>query len=151
MVIFNVMHHPSTIRWLTTALLMVLALATPFQQIFACTLMDGEYRACCCDEGAVMDDGCPMGGGCGDEKARVAPPMDCCEVSHQAVPGMEALSTDLASRLLLLLDAPQPPPVAAVSADTEPRPPIHSPCEPPYASARVPGTDTYLLTHRLRV
>ncbi|MDZ7752903.1 MAG: hypothetical protein U5S82_14900 [Gammaproteobacteria bacterium] len=130
---------------------MVLALATPFQQIFACTLMDGEYRACCCDEDNAMDDGCPLGGGCPGDTAGLVPTMDCCEISHQAVPGMEALSTDPASQLLLLLDAPQPPPVAVMPAGAEPQPFGRSPFEPPYLPARVSGTDTYFLTHRLRV
>ena len=145
------MHRSSTTRWLNAALLLVLALATPFQQIFACTLMEGEYRACCCDEGAVMDDGCPMDGGCEDDKRALASPVDCCEMAHEAVPGMEALAADPASQLLLLLDAPQPPPLAAIPAGAEPWAPIDSPFEPPYASARAPGTDTYLLTHRLRI
>lgn len=145
------MHRPPSSRWLATALLVVLALATPFQQIFACTLMDGEYRACCCDEGAVVEDGCPMGGGCADDERGSAPAMDCCEVSHQAVPGMEALTAEPASQLLLSLDAPQPPPVAAILTGAEPWAPVPFPFEPRPLSAPVPGTDTYLLTHRLRV
>jgi len=141
------------------ALTLFLGLFTQFQMVFACEYKDGKLQfVCCCNEDGKMSMDkdmsmtCDMSGECG---ASAGPPpggMKCCDVSYQPAPSTTAIAPELHAQQVLLLDAPQPPPLILTSFDLLIFPPSsrtigflsHPP--PPLA-----GTRTYLLTNRFRI
>ncbi|WP_072659973.1 hypothetical protein [Mariprofundus micogutta] len=122
------------------------------QTVFACDFMDGKVQTVCCCEGpeAMMD--CETGGG-GCDTNEAIPASGCCEVTDVYQPVLDAVALPGShSFQLLMLDAPQPPPVLLSSLLShgmgvrfQDAPFLYS--FPPWGS----GTNTYLLTSRLRI
>ncbi len=128
------------------------SLLTQAQNLYACDLIDdGLQTACCCDKN--MDKGCSMGGGCDASAEGLL--TGCCEVSTTVDVGLQdvARADSLNHKLVLLLDAPQPPPaiitskiilplrIISLSAVTSDQSSINP----------TPGNHTYLVTQRIRV
>ncbi len=142
----------SSFRRFVIATTLFMGLFTQFQTVFACEFKDGKLQfVCCCDEAGDMSMGCDMGGGCNDSAGPVSSGMNCCEVSYQSVPSATAIAPDLHAQQVLLLDAPQPPPILTsfdlqtISASSQTfRFSTNTP-------SRVTGTQTYLLTQRFRI
>lgn len=139
-------------RGFVVATLVFLGLFSQFQTVFACELMDGKAKpVCCCDEPGDMAGGCAMGGGCQDQAPGSATAMDCCAVSYQEAPSAKATPPGSASLQVLLLDAPQPPPIPVSFHVPEFLPVDHTPRYTHLIPPRVAGTETYLLTNRFRI
>ncbi len=135
-------------RRIVIAISLFMGLFSQFQTVFACELMSGVAQyICCCDEPGAM--GCEKGGACHDQSG--AGGEDCCTVSYQQVLGSIAIAPASHAQQVLLLNAPQPPPIP-VSFDFQNVPPanhatrIANSLPPPVA-----GIDTYLLTNRFRI
>ncbi len=124
----------------------------PLKTVFACELMDGKAQSvCCCNEPDDMSKGCTIGGGCQDQALAPTTPADCCEVSYREAPIAKAAAPAAASIQVLVLNAPQPPPIPA-AFDIAPFTPVgHTPRLTRFLPPRVTGTDTYLLTNRFRI
>lgn len=139
-------------RRFVVATLVFLGLFSQFQVVFACELMDGKAKpVCCCDEPGGISTGCDMGGGCPDQAPGSATGMDCCTVSYQEAPSAKATPPGSTSLQVLLLDAPQPPPIPVSFYVPEFLPVDHAPRYTRLILPRVAGTDTYLLTNRFRI
>jgi len=125
--------------------------------VYACdTHNGGKQISCCCDSGVKMDcahKGSPCNNA--DDSATYDSintfSSSCCSISYGVTDVSPASATSVAAAIqLLLLDAPQPPPVPrhqhpdSIIADT---PLIVFSTFTPSTS----GTSTYLRTHRLRV
>ncbi len=141
-----------TFRRLVLATTLFMGLFTQFQTVFACEFKDGKLQiTCCCETSGDMSQGCDMGGGCDLPAGLVNSDGNCCETSYQAVPGVTAITPQLHVQQVLLLDAPQPPPVL-VSSLSHPVPVItHSYTLPHQGTSSPLGTLTYLRTQRLRI
>ncbi|MFV1993006.1 MAG: hypothetical protein ACC635_03810 [Acidiferrobacterales bacterium] len=128
------------------------SLLTQAQNLYACDLTDsGLQSTCCCDKD--MDKGCSMGGGC-DVSAEVTL-SGCCEVSTMVDVGLQdvARADSLNDKLVLLLDAPQPPPAIITSKIILPLRIISesSVASNLFSIDPLTGTHTYLVTQRFRV
>lgn len=146
------MRRNPSFRRFVVATLVFLGLFSQFQMVFACELMDGKIQSvCCCDEPGDMSNGCDMGGGCQDQVPGSATSIDCCKVSYQEAPSAKATPPGSASIQVLLLDAPQPPPIPVSFEITLFTPASHTPRLTRFLPPRVAGTDTYLLTNRFRI
>lgn len=139
----------SKLRALLTLLVLVIG-PLQAQNVFACSMMDGVFRGDCCCVGSESDRDC-MGANC--DTAVESTPDPCCERSVQ-------VSIDHEARQ----DAPVVKPVE-IRSDVDP-PPAHfasfgAIVPPPSRAAnnaswfipvfRHSGSDTYLLTQRLRI
>jgi len=139
-------------RRLVIATTLFLGLFTQFQTVFACEFKDGKLQiVCCCDKAGDMSKGCDNGGGCNDSAGLISSGMNCCETSYQPAPSAIAIAPDLHAQQVLLLDAPQPPPIIT-SFDLKTLPASRQTigflsASPP----RVTDTQTYLLTNRFRI
>lgn len=125
-----------------------MGLLSQFHVAYSCELMDSKTQyTCCCD--VSEGKGCEMGGGCHDQQS--ATDTDCCDISYETAPGVYAAKYDARSLQVLLLDAPQPPPIDTSLVSSEsPRLQLRSGvsfAHPP----KVGGTQTYLLTNRFRI
>lgn len=148
----------SSLRRFVVATTLFLGLFTQFQAVFACELKDTKLQFfCCCDEAGEMpiDNDmsmeCDMGGGCNDPAGPVSSGMNCCEASYQPAPSATAIVSELNEQLVLLLDEPQPPPILT-SFDLQTIPASSQTAYfPTDTLSRVTGTQTYLLTQRLRI
>jgi len=142
-------------RFVIAATLFV-GLFAQFQTVFACEFKDGKLQfVCCCDKSGDMSKDCNENDRCDDQQ--VIPKSDdsngavCCEVSYQSVPGATAISSTQYGQQVLLLDAPQPPPILSsfnlqvISSSSQ----IIS--FPTDVSLRVTSAHTYLLTQRFRI
>lgn len=146
------MRTSSPFRRFVITLVIFMGLFSQFQTVFACELMDGKAKpVCCCDKPGGMSKGCAMGGACQDQAGPAPSPADCCQVSYEPVPSATAIAPESHAKQVLLLDAPQPPPIPAafILPDfTTSRTSLrfnHS------RSLPVTGTHTYLLTNRFRI
>ncbi len=143
--------HPSFRRFVIAATLFM-GLFTQFQVVFACEFKDGKLQfVCCCDEAGDMSMGCDMGGGCNGLAGPVSSGMNCCETSYQPAPSATAIAPGQHAQQVLLLDAPQPPPILTTfDLQIVPLPSqtigflFNTP-------PRITGTQTYLLTSRFRI
>lgn|GEM_PF-1257350 len=141
----------SALRQFVLALLLLFSALPSIQAVFACDLMGGKMQTACCCKGHQGAAGCEKGGGCSAHKA--TPVSDCCEVSYlyqlgtnaSAVPASQSFQT-------LLSDAPQPLPalLSSLPAHDVPNGLQSGPYSDLSPSWR-PGTQTYLLTSRLRI
>lgn len=130
-----------------------MGLFTQFQSVFACEYKDGKLQSvCCCDKSGEISRDCAENDRCDDQQATHEATLDnCCDVSYQAAPGATAISSTPYSQQVLLLDAPQPPPLLArfeFQTLTVSTPTFTSPRN---TSTRVSGTQTYQLTQRYRI
>jgi hypothetical protein len=143
-------------RRFVAATLMLMGLFAQFQMVFACELTDGKAKpVCCCDEPGGMSGmamGCDQGGGCQEATGPMANPSDCCEISYEQAPTATAIAPEPPTQLVLLLDAPQPPPIPAAFALPD-FSRIHSTVllYNHASSPRIAGTETFLLTNRFRI
>jgi len=141
-------------RRFVAATLMFVGLFAQFQMVFACELMDGKAKpVCCCDEPGDMSKGCDMGGGCQDQAGGPVPDKAaCCQVSYEPVPSATAIAPESHTQQVLLLDAPQPPPIPATFALPDfSRSPAFTLRFDQATTPSAAGTDTYLLTNRFRI
>lgn len=144
-------------RRFTAAILMFVGLFAQFQLVFACEETDGQPKAvCCCDEQSEMSGmsgGCDSGEGCQDRAGPPVPnPTECCDVSYAPVPSATATAAGWHSQKVLLLDGPQPPPpIPAAFALLDFSHTRSLLCFSPAPPPLVAGTNTYLLTKRLRI
>ncbi|HHI93706.1 MAG TPA: hypothetical protein ENK04_09390 [Gammaproteobacteria bacterium] len=144
-------HH--SFRRFVIATTLFLGLFTQFQTVFACEFNDGKLQiVCCCDTAGDMSMGCDMGGGCnGSAGPASSSTMNCCETAYQPAPTATAIAPDQHVQQVLLLDAPQPPPIPA-SFDLKTHPASSQTANfLSHAPPRVTGTQTYLLTNRFRI
>lgn len=135
-----------------SALLLLVALLSQVQILFACDSLQGAPSVvCCCGEHDTA--GCPMGEHCGmTDQAQVSA---CCELSYDTLndAGM-ASSSSTADCLVLLLDGSQPPPAIdhqRFSVTLLQRPSwsfLIALTDPPLSGS---GNQTYLYTRRLRI
>ena len=128
------------------------SLLTQAQNLYACDLTDsGLQSACCCDKD--MDKGCSMGGGC--EASAEGMLTGCCEVNTMVDVGIQdvARADSLNDKMVLLLDAPQPPPAIITSKIILPLLIISqsSVTSNQFSTNPTPGNLTYLVTQRFRV
>lgn len=129
-----------------------MGLFSQFQMVFACELMDGKTQyVCCCDEAGNMSKGCAMGGGCQHQMPDSAMASGCCEVSYQQAPSAKATTPGSTGLQVLLLDAPQPPPMPASFDILEFALASGALRFTRFVPPRVAGTNTYLLTNRFRI
>lgn len=149
------MKKRSLFRKSVVMLAMFVGLFSQFQAVFSCELMGGETQSvCCCDEPSAMSDissGCDMGGSCQGQAGPVSGAADCCQVSYEPVPSAAAIAPDFHAQQVLLLVAPQPPPLPATFilpnlANSRLSLRFNHP-----RSLPVTGTHTYLLTNRFRI
>ncbi|HSH42286.1 MAG TPA: hypothetical protein VK973_09215 [Arenicellales bacterium] len=139
-------------RHFIVAVAIFVGLFAQFQAVLACELMGGKVQSvCCCDEPGDMSKGCAMGGGCQDQAPGSATAMDCCAVSYQEAPSAKAAPPGVANIQVLLLDAPQPPPIPASFHVPEFPPVDYAPRYTRFVPPWVAGTYTYLLTNRFRI
>jgi len=141
----------SALRQFVLTLLLLFSALPSIQAVFACDLMGGKTQTVCCCKGHQGEAGCEKGGGCSVHKA--APTSGCCEVSYLYQPATNANAVPASQSFQSLLsDTPQPLPAllsflpaqdVPVSLQSGPYPDL----SPPWR----PGTQTYLLTHRLRI
>lgn len=146
------MGKSSPFRRFVITLVIFMGQFSQFHTVFACELMGGMAKpVCCCDKPGNMSKGCAMDGGCQEQAGSVSSPADCCQVSYEPVPSATAIAPESHSLQVLLLDAPQPPPIPATFILSD------------FATSRsslrfiyprslsVTGTHTYLLTNRFRI
>jgi len=150
-------HCATTIRRLPGCRLsmlavLILGLFAQVQMVFACELMAGKAQyVCCCDQPVDGKMGCAMGGGCQDLSPAPLPASDCCEVSYQAAPHVQAVSPGSASLQVLLLDASQPPPLPVSFVVEGLFPSAHFVQSTHLSTRPAAGRDVYLKTRRLRI
>jgi len=120
------------------------------QSVFACSMMDTVMHGDCCCVGQKSDDDCIDGkcGGAGD--ASTSP---CCERSVEISVDVEAQqNTPIATAAEVRSDVDPPPPIIAYSHEIVPRQ-LASAVRIDYSHHNVchSGSDTYLVTQRLRI
>jgi len=143
--------NPS-IRRIIVALFLLVGPLTQFQTLFACELMahDQPRTVCCCDtpgDGGVL--GCEFDGSCQDQAGVTN--GGCCDRSYQPSSMDQASGSSVQSQQLLLLDAPQPPPIAGLFEFPEIAPPNHSIRFFSHSFSPLPHKPVYLLTKRFRI
>jgi len=140
------------IRRVIVALLLLVGPLTQFQTLYACELMehDKPSMVCCCDEPGDMGlTGCEMDGACQDQAGMVDD--SCCDVSYEPSQVAQASGSSTQSQQVLLLDAPQPPPILASFNFPEIVPLNHAVRFIPRSSPPLPDKPVYLLTNRFRI
>lgn len=146
---YDVMTLTPSFHQFVMASILLVGLLSPFQTVFACELMDGKTQyVCCCDEAGEISKGCAVG----DSRQNQLPMAegDCCEVSYLPAPGSTAIAQQQQAQLLLL-DAPQPPPLPAYFAFQTILTPNGLILYITDSSPPAIGTRTYLLTNRFRI
>lgn len=140
------------IRRVIVALFLLVGSLTQFQTLYACELMgDGKPKmVCCCDEPGDMGVmGCEMDGACQDLAGLIDD--SCCNVSYEPSQVAQAPGTSTQSQQVLLLDAPQPPPILASFDFSDIVPLSHAVRFVPRSSPPLPDKPVYLLTSRFRI
>lgn len=133
-----------------------MGLFTQFQVVFACEFIDGKIQyVCCCDEQVAMtnDLGCAKISGYLDEQ-QVGPASiaaSCCEMSYQQIPATLAISSKLHDQQVLLIDAPQPPPILVSFMSQTMSAASQAGRNSIYSPARTMGPRIYLLSKRFRI
>jgi len=143
--------NPSIRRILVTLFLLVGPL-TQFQTLYACELMehDKPNMVCCCDEPSDMGMmGCELDGTCQDQPG--ASGDGCCDISYQPSQVTQASGASFQAQQVLLLDAPQPPPIPASFDFHEIVSVKHTVRFDPCFSPPLPNKPVYLLTNRFRI
>ena len=149
-----------TFRRLVVALLLLLGPLTQFQTLYACELMgDGKPKmVCCCDEPGEMGAmGCKMDGACQDQPMNGGMMGDamigdgCCELSYQPSQTAEASHPGSHAQQVVMLDAPQPPPIPVSFNLPELVPTGHVVVFVSRFSLPLPDEPVYLLTNRFRI
>jgi len=134
------------------ATILFLGLFGQFQTVFACEYKDGKLQlVCCCDEPGDMSKDCEQNDACNDSGMPVSSTSPCCEVSFHAGPTATVIGTVQHSPQVLLLEAPQPPPLLTsfvqlnlATSNLAQHPTLH--LTPTFTSIQ-----TYRLTQRFRI
>lgn len=136
-------------RRLVAATFLLTGLLTQMQAVYACDLMNSRpSTACCCS--TEMADGCALGGGCAQSPAPASP--GCCDITLEAPPSLNAAPV-APSHAVALPDAHQPAPALPsyysheLTSLQKPHTAVHCDGPPTWLA----GTDTYLITLRLRI
>jgi hypothetical protein len=140
-------------RRLVIATTLFMGLFTQFQTVFACEFKDGKLQfVCCCDNSGDISNGCVENNQCPEQQAGpISVDAACCDVSYQQVPSATVIISAQHSQQVLVLDAPQPPPILSLF-DLQTIPAAnHAACFTTDVSLLVTGTQTYLLTQRFRI
>jgi len=145
-----------TLRRLIVALLLLVGPLTQFQTLYACELMgDGKPKmVCCCDEpGGMGAMGCKMDGTCPDQPMMGDAMMEdgCCDISYQPSQTAEASHPGSHAQQVVMLDAPQPPPIPVSFNFPEIVPAGHVVGFTSRSSLPLPDKPVYLLTNRFRI
>ena len=149
-----------TFRRLVIALLLLLGPLTQFQTLYACELMgDGKPKmVCCCDEPGEMGAmGCKMDGACQDQPMNGGMMGDamigdgCCDISYQPSQIAEASHPGFHAQQVVMLDAPQPPPIPVSFNLPELVPTGLVAGFISRSSLPLPDEPVYLLTNRFRI
>jgi len=141
----------SALRQFVLTLLLLFSALPSIQAVFACDLMGGKMQTVCCCKGHQGAAGCEKGGGCSIHRAASA--SSCCKVSYlyqpetnaNAVPASQSFQPLLSDALQHLPALLSSSPAHAVPVSLQSG--LYSNLPPPWR----PGTQTYLLTHRLRI
>lgn len=137
---------------LVRTLLLVILVAGPLQaqSVFACSLMDEVKRGDCCCIGHSLDEHCP------DAKCDAAFNADaepCCERSVEVSIREDARQNTPVVNSVEVRAEMDPPPTIAPSPDElfPPQSAVAICVDFPRSALRQSGSDTYLLTQRLRI
>jgi len=136
---------------LVSLFILLIALFSQIQTLYACDAMDGEVKqVCCCGDHSAIN--CPMADHCDSHQPSTE--LACCEISYDVANDAAIVSSSsTADHLTLLLIAPQPPPLVKFSQITLTPLSIQTRLrlviDPPLLSSR--GQPPYLLTRRLRL
>ncbi|HHJ14480.1 MAG TPA: hypothetical protein ENJ79_08930 [Gammaproteobacteria bacterium] len=144
------------LRRAVVALLLLLGPLTQFQTLYACEVMEHDHKdgrpsmVCCCDKlGEMAMMACEMDGSCQDQAGGMA--KGCCDISYEPSQTAEASAPGYQSQQVLLLDAPQPPPIL-VSFDLPDIVPLkRADGLGARSSPPLPPKPVYLLTRRFRI
>lgn len=135
---------------MAAAIFLLTGLTAQSQEVFVCHLTgDKPQLVYYCNPPIVTD--CEMGGGW--EPLNVQAIADRCKMSAAKLPSLQAAPFPISSHLrVTLLDGPQPPPgiLPAIPSDFAFSKQILTYSERFSLPFWLPGTRTYLLTHRLR-
>jgi hypothetical protein len=140
-------------RRLVIATTLFMGLFTQFQMVFACEYKDGNLQlVCCCENSGDMSKSCAENNQCAEQQAApISENTTCCDVSYQQAPSATAISSAQHNQQVLVLDAPQPPPIlASFNLQTLPTA-NHTAQFFTDVSLRVAGAQTFLLTQRFRI
>ena len=140
-------------RRFVIAATLFMGLFTQFQTVFACEFKDGKLQlVCCCENSGGMTKDCSQNNQCAEQQAvPISNNATCCDVSYQQVPSATAFSSAQHNQQVLVLDAPQPPPIPA-SFNLQTIPTANQTAHKlTNISLLVFGTQTYLLTQRFRI
>ena len=140
----------SAVRQFVLTLLLLFSALPSIQAVFACDLMGGKVQTVCCCRGHQGAAGCEKGGGCSVHHGN-APVSNCCAVSYLYQPGANAVPISQTFQSLLSA-TPQPLP-ALLSSFLAHDVPVNLQSGSYFnlSPSWRPGTQTYLLTHRLRI
>ncbi|RLA45080.1 MAG: hypothetical protein DRR06_08085 [Gammaproteobacteria bacterium] len=139
-----------SIRRLIVTLLLLTGPLTQFQTLYACELMDDSepQMICCCDEPGDMGMmGCAMDASCQDQSGTMA--NGCCEISYQS--SEVAPHPSFHAQQVVMLDAPQPPPIPVSFHFPDIIPPSPTVAFVFRSSLLLPDKPVYLLTSRFRI
>ena len=108
------MRHPSFKRYVT-AFILLFGLLAQFQLVFACEFKDGKLQLICCcnetgDESVDMSKDCAQDENCSAAAGSI---NNCCNVSINLGPNTLSNNSHLQNPQVLLLEAPQPPPLVS--------------------------------------
>lgn len=108
------MRHQSFQRHVI-AFILFFGLFVQFQLVFACEYKDGKLQLLCCcnetgDESGGMSKDCAQGDKC---SSATGSSNNCCNVSINLGPNALSTSSHLHNPQVLLLEAPQPPPLVS--------------------------------------
>jgi hypothetical protein len=148
-------------RRLVIAATLFMGLFTQFQAVFACGFKNGQIQffSNCDNSGDKTGDhtidisnDCAENNQCAEQQA--VPKSDnaiCCDVSYQQLPSTTAISSAQHNQQVMVLDAPQPPPILA-SFSIKIIPAVNRTTQF-FTNVSLLGasTQTYLLTQRFRI
>lgn len=139
------------LRTFLRSVLLVIVAVGPLraQAVFACSMMDMVMEECCCDDyrigKACIDSDCDAAVGAGQEP--------CCEQSVQVQVDEEAWQDTRIVKPSEIRTDVDPPQTIVISFELVAALQVRSALVvyPPHPITRHPGTDTYLITQRLRI
>lgn len=121
------------------------------QTVFACTITGAQANTACCCEGENTSQNCHSSSTCVDAN-NASQPTPCCTVSVQIPDHLTASVAAPDRHAVDLLDAPQPPPalpeLLAVVIELDSTSTLTA---PDMSAPATVGSNTYLITHRLRL
>ena len=134
-----------------TAVILLLGVLLPAQQVFACDVMGGQAKAACCCSDQVADSNCASGS-CGHDAQVPLGENGCCNVSlsEPAVYTSQQV-VNHAIGVNELVEPPQPPPFIGLSDRLAVNTILFSTTPIADFQYQPAGHQTYLNTQRLRL